>query len=70
MRFLKALRGTRGQSISEYMLVLSVVAIGAMAGWLSFVNPNGPVQTAAEDLATNYANGLTNADGSTMKVGQ
>ncbi len=62
------LRSERGQTASEYMLVLSVLAIGAMAALAAFHNPNGPVQSAAESTAKNYTVGLTNGDNSTMQV--
>ena len=63
MGFVKRLLGKRGQSTSEYMLVLSVIAIGAMGAWALFTDPQGPVEPMAATLSSNYANGLTNNGG-------
>ncbi len=68
MSWLKRLRkSVRGQTTSEYMILLSVVAIGAMAAFAYFAEPSSPVQQAGADVANNYAQGLTN-DGGQMRA--
>ena len=64
MNRFRRLRSTLGQGMVEYMLVLSVVAIAAMAAFATY----GPtVADAGGEVADNYANGLTN-DGGKMEV--
>ncbi|HVO29600.1 MAG TPA: hypothetical protein VMV18_02645 [bacterium] len=68
MSFLKSFfTSERGQTASEYMILLSVVAIGAMAAFAYFAEPSSPVQQAGADVANNYAQGLTN-DGGQMRA--
>ena len=50
------------------MLLLSVVAIGAMAAIVFMVDPASPAQTAQANVADNFALGLSNGDGQTMHV--
>ena len=64
MSFLKRLRKSAvGQTTSEYMILLSVVAIGALAAFAYFAEPSSPVQQAGADVANNYSQGLTNGGG-------
>lgn len=68
MSFLTKLRkSTRGQTTSEYMILLSVVAIGALAAFAYFAEPSSPVQQAGAEVADNYSQGLTN-DGGQMRA--
>jgi hypothetical protein len=68
----RRLRSNLGQGTTEYMLLLSVVAIGAMAAFALFTQRDGagqsPVQTMGSDLANNYQTGLTNSGSGGMQA--
>ena len=56
----RLLRTKSGQSTTEYMIVVAVVAVGAMAAFGWFANPEGKVQQGGAKLADNFREGLTN----------
>jgi len=51
---------SRGQTVTEYMLVVAVIAIASMAAVAIIYDPNQPVQKAAAQMSQNYCDGLTN----------
>ena len=52
-----------GQTTTEYMLVVSVISIGALAMLAYFGDPDSPPQKAADELSQNFQEGLTNTGG-------
>lgn len=60
MSLLRRFRRFRGQTTSEYMLMISVVSIGVWLVLKAFSDPNGPVQTGAESLTNDLESSLSN----------
>ena len=58
-----------GQTTSEYMIVVSVISVAAMAVMAYFGDPNSPPQQAGAKVAKNFEEGLTNNGGSGGKQG-
>lgn len=52
-----------GQTTSEYMIVVSVISIAALASMAYFGDPNSPPQQAGAKLTKSFAEGLTNDGG-------
>lgn len=57
-------RGRSGQTTSEYMLVISVISVGAMFALAYFGDPDSPPQRAGAQLTNNFSKNLTNNGGS------
>lgn len=66
MKFSRRPRRSLAQTTSEYMIMISVVAVGAMAAIAIFSQPGSPVQTSSEQLIQSFETGLDNTRG--MKV--
>ena len=71
MSLFRRLRRCRlGQTTSEYMIVLAVLAIGVMAAFAFLSDEHGPLQHTEEQVAQSYSKGLVNDDHQTMHVQQ
>ena len=54
-------RRSLGQTVTEYMLMISVVSLGLWAALKTFSDTNGPVQQASNQLAQDYEKKLDNS---------
>lgn len=68
MNFLRRVRRFRGQTTSEYMVVIAVTSLALLMALDQFSKPDGVVQTAAEDAAVLYHSGLSNSSSGKMRV--
>ena len=66
MNLLTRLR-TRAQSTTEYMLMISVLSLGAWVAIEKFSKPEGPVQQGADQITQDLEKSLSN-DSGTMSV--
>ena len=51
--FQELLKSEDGQAATEYVLVISVMVVAAVAASSPFVDPRGPFQTAMKQLSRN-----------------
>ena len=63
MNFPRRFRRFRAQTVTEYMMVISVVSLGLLVALKWFDDPNGLVQTAGDELATSFEDSLDNSSG-------
>lgn len=56
----------KGQTTTEYMLVVAAISIAAMFALAYISDPNKPVQQAAQQVSNNYADGLANGGSNTQ----